>query len=101
MPSKTAQIAGPTPANRLVTRTAAKDSTNGAPVPVKDKPCPEGEHTRHCGDAEENRNMVFWNGITSCSACSAKICLTPSLQMQVQIYTVYDQGPIASILLIE
>ena len=34
MLSKTAQIAGPTPANRLVTRTAAKNSTNGAPVPV-------------------------------------------------------------------
>jgi hypothetical protein len=34
MLSKTAQIAGPTLANRLVTRTAAKNSTYGAPVPV-------------------------------------------------------------------
>ena len=32
---KIEQIPGPTPANRLVTRTAAKKSTNGAPVPVK------------------------------------------------------------------
>jgi hypothetical protein len=28
-------LTGPTPANRLVTRTAAKNSTKGAPVPVK------------------------------------------------------------------
>ena len=34
MLSKIAQIPGPTPANRLVTRTAAKNRTNGAPVPV-------------------------------------------------------------------
>jgi hypothetical protein len=62
MLSKTAQIPGPTPANRLVTRTAAKNSTNGAPVPVKG--------TSHIlranilptmAMAKRYRNMVFWN----------------------------------------
>jgi hypothetical protein len=33
--SNTEHAPGPTPAKRLVTRTAAKNSGNGAPVPVR------------------------------------------------------------------